>query len=325
MPIGFRCIILLLALSPLRVISQPSAPLLQPALQSISSDAYRARLETLRDLVRACRDDAKACDPSAVGEDNTIESSSEIFQVRWLWLRRLIDDARDPSLPQRNQLLDQATARLDDELGPTGADAKQLPEFGPARRAVDSILARTEFRSVSSESWLDRKIAEFWSWVNRFFNAASGLGHRAPWLGPVLEWSFVGLAALSALIWARRVMERERIATSLGAPALAADWKKESAEWAELAQAEADAGNWREAIHCVYWASIVALESRRLWRRDYARTPREYVELLERDSTRQRSLRRLTSIFERIWYGLRVAAREDYLQALTLFNDLKRV
>jgi hypothetical protein len=48
------------------------------------------------------------------------------------------------------------------------------------------------------------------------------------------------------------------------------------------------------------------------------------VELLEPNSPRQITLRSITRIFERIWYGLRVAAHEDYAQALALFEELRR-
>ena len=324
MATGLRRIVLLLAISSLQAFAQPGVPLFQPPLQQTTPDGYRARLESLRGLVRACRDDAKACNPTAVGDDNKIQTSDDTFQVRWQWLRKLMDDARNPALPDRIPLLDQASARLDQEFAGTDDEAQPQPAFSQARRAANSILARSEFRVVGGESWFDRRSAEFWAWVYRIFTSASELGHRAPWLGRVLEWTFVGLAVIFVLAWAWRTMQRERVAISLGGLIPAADWQKESAEWADLAHIEAEANNWREAIHCLYWASIVVLESRRLWRRDYARTPREYIGLLERNSPQQFTLRTLTRIFERIWYGLRPAAREDYAQALALFEDLRR-
>jgi hypothetical protein len=274
--------------------------------------------------VGACRDDAKACNPSEVGDDELIQSPNEIFQVRRQWLRKLMGDAHNPALPDRIALLDQASIRLDEELAAISGEASLQPTFPTARRAANSILATPEFRVVGSASWLDRMTAEFYSWLGRVFSATVDFGHRSPWLGPVLEWSFVGLTVLCILIWVARTMQRQRVAVSVGNLTPATDWQKESAEWADLARAEAEANNWREAIHCLYWASIVALESHRLWRRDYTRTPREYVDLLEHNSFRQLTLRRFTRIFERIWYGLRDAAREDYILALALFEDLRR-
>jgi len=329
MRLALRRTFLLLALAWLHAAAQSGGLLLQPPTRESTASEYRAHVESLRGLVRACRDDAKACDPAAVGDDEKVASPGETFQVRRQWLRKLLDDAHNPELADRNARLDQASARLDQELrdqelAAGGGGGEPQPAFAQARRDANAILARPEFRIVSGESWLDRKVAQFWDWVNRFFSAAAGFGHRAPWLGPVLEWSFVGLVLLFLLIWAARTLQRERLAISLSSMIPASHWQKEADNWAELARLEAEKGNWREAIHCLYWASIVALESHRLWRRDNARTPREYVELLEPNSPRQITLRSITRIFERIWYGLRVAAHEDYAQALALFEELRR-
>jgi hypothetical protein len=330
MATGLRRIVLLLAIAALQVLApvdalaQPRVPVFQAPLRQTDPDGYRARIEMLRGLVQTCRNNAKACNAAAIGDDDRVTSPRDTFQVRWQWLRKLVDDARNPALLDRNALLDQAAARLDEEFDTSGGVAQPQAAFAPARRTVDSILARAEFRVVGKQRWLDRKIAQLLSWLDEIFTVASDFGHRAPWLGPVLEWSFVGLSAACVLFWVRRSMERERLAISLSGPLAASDWQKESAEWAELARAEAEQSNWREAIHCLYWASIVVLESRRLWRRDSARTPREYVELLEDHSAPQIALRSLTRIFERIWYGLRAAAREDYAQALALFEELRR-
>jgi len=54
-----------------------------------------------------------------------------------------------------------------------------------------------------------------------------------------------------------------------------------------------------------------------------ARTPREYLALLEEGSTRQQTLLGLTRIFERIWYGLRPAAKSDYERAKSMLEELR--
>jgi hypothetical protein len=323
MATALRRTLLLLVIASLPALAQAGSPMLQPPVQQTTPDGYRAHVQSLGNLVRACHDNAKACDPAAVGDDDKIVWSGETFQVRWQWLRQLLDDARNPALADRNSLLDQASARLDRELGAGGGAAGPQPEFAAARRAANSILARPEFRIVGGESWLDRKWAQFWDWFYRIFNATADFGHRSPWLGPTLEWGFVGLAVLLVLIWAVRTAQRERLAVSLSALIPASQWQKEADDWADRARLEAEKSNWREAIHCLYWASIVVLERHRLWRHDAARTPREYVQLLERNSPRQVTLRSVTRIFERIWYGLRVATSEDYVRALALFEDLR--
>jgi hypothetical protein len=323
MATALRLIVLLLAGATLHAVAQHQVPLLQPPLRETTLEGYRDHIVTLRGLVQACRNDVKACDPNAVGEDDKVEARGDTFQVRWQWLRQLTEDARNPTLKDRASLLDQASARLDQEFAAAGNVVEPSVAFDPARRATDSILGRPEFRIVSNESWIDRKTNELFAWLSRFFTATSEFSRRSPWLTTVFEWSFVGLSVLAVLIWATRAMDRQRVAISFGDRMPAANWNKESAQWADLARREAEAQNWRDAIHCLFWASIVVLESRRLWRRDYTRTPREYVALLERNSPQQASLRKLTSLFERIWYGLRHAGEEDYAQALALFEDLR--
>lgn len=324
MTTGLRRIVLLLAISSPRLFAQADLPIFQRPLQQTTPEDFRAHIESLRGLIHSCQSDAKACDPAAVGDDNKIVSAKDTFQVRWQWLRNVINDARNPNFPGRGKLLDQAAARLDDELATTNATPSQ-PDFKPARHAADSILAQPEFRIVGNESWLDRKLGELYLWLNRFFSATADFSHRSPWLAPLIEWSFITLSVVAVVVWVVRTMQGEQLNLARGGAAPLTNWQKESAEWADLARIEADAGNWRDAIHCLYWASIVVLESKRLWRRDFARTPREYVILLERNSSQQATLRKLTGIFERIWYGLREAHREDYAQALALFEDLRHV
>jgi hypothetical protein len=325
MATGLRRIVLLLAISSPQVLAQPAVPMFQRPLQQTTPEGFRTHLESLRNLVRACQADAKTCDPAAIGDDDKVVSPSDTFQVRWEWLRKLVDDAGNTKFADRGKLLDQASARLDAELSTTTNAPPSQDNFAPARHAADSILARPEFRIVGNESWLDRKIGEFLLWLGRLFSATADLSHRSPWLAPLIEWTFISLSVAFVIVWVIRTMQGERLDVARGGIVPLTDWQRESAEWADLARIEADAGNWREAIHCLYWASIVVLESRRLWRRDFARTPREYVALLEHHSSQQLTLHKLTRIFERIWYGLRDAGHEDYLQALALFEDLRHV
>jgi hypothetical protein len=93
--------------------------------------------------------------------------------------------------------------------------------------------------------------------------------------------------------------------------------------WMREAEDHAAAGRFRDAVHCLYWASIVALEGQRLWQPDRARTPREYLRLLDPTSATAPLLRRQTFSFETIWYGLRPAARLDYDSALELHRQLR--
>jgi len=100
--------------------------------------------------------------------------------------------------------------------------------------------------------------------------------------------------------------------------ASARDWQL----WLEDAQRAANSGLWREAIHFVYWAAISRLESRRLWPADRARTPREYLALVDAGDPRKPGLSQLTHTFERVWYGGRDAGESDYKSAENLATAL---
>lgn len=321
---GVRRFALLLALCSAEALALPAVTPLQPPLRDTTLEGYRSHLNSLGELVRACSADAKACDPARVGDDDKVQTPGESFQERYGWLRSLLKDAQSSALKDRATLLDEASSRLTEELAGSGAGSQPQADFGAARQRANTILAQPEFRIVGGESWLDRKTAQFWQWFYRIFSATSEFGQRQKWLGPVLEWGFVGIAVVLVLVWVVRTVQRERLAISLGGAIATKEWQKESDDWAELARAEAAKGNWRDAIHCLFWASIVVLEGRKLWRRDETRTPREYVELLERNSPQQRALRSIARVFERTWYGLRDAGEAEYQAVLANVEELRR-
>ena len=81
--------------------------------------------------------------------------------------------------------------------------------------------------------------------------------------------------------------------------------------------AAAELGDYREAVHCAYWATIVHLEGLGLLKRDHARTPRESLRLLEPHPKERQLLGDFTHNFELIWYGYRPASPEDWTNART--------
>jgi hypothetical protein len=161
-------------------------------------------------------------------------------------------------------------------------------------------------------------------WLNRFFESIAKLNASSAWVGRVIVWGII-LAACVGLAWGLLQMERRwriRLVPESDGPtsgaASARDWQL----WLADARRAAAAGEWREAIHCVYWAAISRLESRRLWPADRARTPREYLALVTADDPRRAGLSTLTGSFERTWYGGRAAGESDYLLAEKLADGL---
>jgi len=207
-------------------------------------------------------------------------------------------------------------------VGYAQGPAQAVP-FDQARQAADRILAQPEFRTVAEDSLLERWATRFFTWIDRLISGILRVGAEKPWILTVIEWSLFSIAVAAVLAWCFRAMKRQQLAIQFEAAASDAVWRAESENWAERARAQAAAGDWREAVHSLYWATIVMLEGRKFWRPNRARTPREYLRLLEPNSPRRKSLGGLTGIFERIWYGNRPASEGDYERAQALFETLR--
>jgi hypothetical protein len=208
-----------------------------------------------------------------------------------------------------------------------GADATTLTNeaanFKQAREVADAVLQRPEFQRELVNSWWENKKQQFGNVLGRIFAKVARVGHAVPWLAKAMEWTLFGGAALGLLLFVLRELRRQRLHVSLSSGAVKAEaWTREADDWSQRAEAFAKAEEWREAVHCLYWAAIVLLESRRAWRHNPTRTPREYVRLLRAGSLQQQGLRGLTQIFERSWYGLREVNGEQYAQARGLYEGL---
>ena len=329
-------LVFILFVAPMAVLSEP-IPVGTPARppESGTLESYHEHLFALRELVSACDQNPNACDPARVGSDDHVPShtGAPAFDVHWSWLWDLLLKAKDPKLAQRKILLHQADERLKDQMREagvaTGVDAEgsrksSLPDdFKRARSGTDKILAASEFRRVTGNSFRDQLTAKLVNWLNRVFGGVSTLARSAPWLGPVIMYGFLLLALAALLVWVIRVLDRQRLAVRLEPGAALAHMQETSKGWATLADAAAASGEWREAVHALYWATVSELEGRRLWRSNNVRTPREYLRLISPDAPQYRPLRALTLSLERIWYGLSPAVREDYDEALAVYEELR--
>ncbi len=311
-----------------------------------SLDDYRKHLLALTTIVEACAKarDTKTCDPTLVGADDRVPLSSspnaERRLIRFGWLRVLLSKAQDKDIVERedrpagsqgtparsslrppprttSELLQDAEVRLAQDLAQTDAPAEALPAHAAERDTMKKVLAGREFRNLEQQSARDTALERFGNWLNRLFRRASDLSARAAWVGRAIVWGFLG-AICVGLVWGMLQLERRwriRLVPESNGPAAGAASARDWRLWLEDARSAAAAGQWREAIHFVYWAAISRLESRRLWPADRARTPREYLALVAPEDPRRAGLATLTGSFERTWYGGRAAGESDYLKA----------
>ena len=326
----------------------PSSQITVPA-NDVSMEAYQQHLASLQSLLETCSQarDAKSCDSALIGADDRVSiaigSHSERRLVRYGWLRELFlkastkDEAGDKgkTVPKpapiaqaqtsTSQLLKDAKTRLDADLAQSRAPFVPAADHASERAAMREVLARKEFRNLQEQAVKDTVLEKFARWLNHLFANAGFLKAQSAWIGRVIVWGFI-LAVCVALVYSLLRLERRwRVRLTpddgqLPAPgaASARDWQL----WLEDARRAAADGEWREAIHFLYWASISRLESRRLWPADRARTPREYLALVGQEDPRRSGLSQLTNTFERFWYGGRTAAESDFKQAESIATVL---
>jgi hypothetical protein len=87
----------------------------------------------------------------------------------------------------------------------------------------------------------------------------------------------------------------------------------------------ADAGDWRGAFRCVYLASISHLDEIGALRFERSRTNWEYLRELDKNSrpALRDQLRPLTTDFDRKFYGRERCDKDDYLNALAVYERIK--
>lgn len=319
----------LLSLGPILLVLALSPPSARAMAQS-SLDQYTAHLENLRTLVANCVANASSCDPNAVGNDERVQipglgvgANVNSFEANYGWLRDALRSARNSGNTDRENEMRSAALQLDEALDEISGDRPIRHDITEARQRANAILGHPEFATAQEDSIWDRLLAHAAMWLDRFFNGVANFGARSPWIGPVIQWGFIGIVLVALLLWAMRALQRQRLAVRVEASRQVEPWEEAARNWRDLAEEQATAGNWREAVHCLYWASIAVLEGRKLWSPNRSRTPREYVRLLEAGSTRWNLLREQTRGFEHVWYGLHDAARHDYDGALALHEGLR--
>lgn len=373
--------------------SKPTAAapqLSQAAANTVSLAAYQARLQSLDQLVVSCQRATTPanCQSEQVGPDLKLALPSGPREIRFAWLRELLDSAgkgsadkdsaakgsadtaqavkdaanaktakaqapksdnRQQSPPPRHrpefhpptlaqqledarrrlaqddrsaaQLAVQSSGQVSDKASsqlPGKLAANPIPESSPERQTLARILAAKEYHAaVDRPSLMHQLLEKIGNWLDMVIAKLKQAGFRSRWVGLAAEIAFVLLICL-ALAWFLIRLERQgrlgatgfRPEAAAGA-ASARDWQL----WLEDAGKAASQGAWRDAIHFLYWASISRLESGGLWPADRARTPREYLALLDGQSTQRTELAALTRSFERTWYAGRPAVQADFAQA----------
>jgi hypothetical protein len=266
---------------------------------------------------------------TSLPEEWDVKTADGNYQISSAPLGTLLKNAEhDPArraslLRDANQWLDQEARQVESYAEP-GSNSDSS-----ASAALGEILARREFRGISTQSaremfqqrleeWLERIVEWFIGHVGRHATSAKIFFELL--LIVVVMW----LGAALVRFWMRRARYDE-----LEAPrsvAIARSWQ----EWIRAAREASERGDFREAVHSAYWAGISYLEAVEVIEPDRTRTPREYVRLLSmpRPETAaslekpHAAVAALTTRLEQVWYGRRPASREDFLDSMRRIEGL---
>ena len=259
------------------------------------------------------------------------------YEISSAPLRDLLDRAgRDGA--HRKEILEQAgmwaeNAATQAEGYVASESAASSSSDATARAKLEKILKRREFSPAAPPSAWDQLRQKIGQWVLRMFEKLFGSMARHPIGSKLLFWFIIfavvcWLVTMLVRFWTGR--GRHIALQSIGTIAAHRSWQ----EWIRGAQDAAARGEFREAIHLLYWAGITRLEDLSILTVDHTRTPREQLRLLSDPAksgalvaasatpAQRAPMLGLTTQLERVWYGRRPASVEDFRECLKHVEDL---
>jgi len=252
----------------------------------------------------------------------TVADGGQVYTVSTDWLTgalvalRIDAPASNPLLVETRQklaALRAAAEGLEDE-----SHSSSLQQ---SRAQLDRILSAKEFQNGRGPSWFDLLKARVYAWIARQIDKLLDHFHNGRAIGNAIAWTLIVLAALLLALWAVRASLRGGRQPEMdldGASRPGGDWR----DWLRNARAAAERGDYRAAIHAAYWAGVMRLEEVHRLPQDRARTPREALRLIRRESADYAPLAQLTRRFELVWYGYRSATETDWSDAMQQLEKL---
>jgi hypothetical protein len=235
-----------------------------------------------------------------------VRAGEQVYSVSTKEIREGLQEAgRDPKKVAALQVRLKAMQRQAAELSSPSSSLS----LEQANENLQKILKRGEFQEAGPSAW-DFMRARISRWLAKHLFKLFGALQISKKTGNAIGWGVLFLAVMALFYAVYRWL-----ANTSGRVELRAEVEPSTSDarhWVQEALAAADRGDFREAIHCAYWASVAHLEDIRILPRDRARTPRESLRLLEQHPKEQGILRAITRSFELIWYGYRPVSAAEW-------------
>jgi hypothetical protein len=209
-------------------------------------------------------------------------------------------------------------------------ERSQRPDaLSPAASAeLHKILSARDFEGVRPPSALDLFRQRVSAWLGRMFDKLFQKISRHPIGAQILFWLLlIGGVGFVAFLAFRYIINRDTLNSFKPESSIVTSrsWQ----EWILAGRQAAKRGDFRDAVHSLYWAGIARLEEAGAVPRDRSRTPREYLRFVGQPragvvapENYQAPLAALTTRLERIWYANRPATSADFSDSLSELEAL---
>jgi len=285
-------------------------------------DAYRNALEALAASLRTGREDvraeAEAARRASDGDTSFLEPC----------LQGPLSAADRESIARCAEVILARVTRIPDAGVGRRAGAlrlqeeRSLPAPMPAGESA-SAAAGAEDRSLLARigEWIVQALRALLEWLRRFFVGSSDAGGRGFTASIAAFWIAVAAAVALGVATAFILLRRWRAAAP-AAPAaeaaeappegpLAAAMARAPDEWLDRFAAHAREGLFRDAIRDLLLGCLVSLYRHGALAYRRGSTNRDYVAALPEGSGEREALARIAAVFDRHWYGLIPADRDD--------------
>ena len=294
------------------------------ARASVSAAEYRSQLHDLAGQITSLQDHPESAGAVETGlkETVTVETGTGEIVVDFRPLKNDLAQFRSADAGRRETLLSQMEKYVDALTSGAAEFDRPSEDFSARRAKLAEILARREFHHVSGPSLLDLVLNKVLQWLARILGRFLRLGSSTVTPLHIFIYALIGAALILMAVWTIRRLRRGEEAPQQReiipfAPS-ARGWRA----WLGDARSLAANQDWRNAIHMAYWAGISFLEEHGAWRPNRARTPREYLGLVNPRTAQHAPLTALTRKFEFVWYGAHEALESDFQETLRQLETL---
>jgi len=258
-------------------------------------------------------------------EHLTVEVNGEVYQVDNSSIHKTLEDVKSLAVEEQfkkiiqvKQILHALEVRFAERVGATASDETKEQ----AKSRLESILARPEYTTEPRGNALSRAIENSYNRLRSLFPRQRSMSPgRLDWLTFIVEMVVISLAVAVllyvALVLLRRFgrIRRPRVRKKKQARIVLGERLEPEATSTDLlSQAEALVrhGDIRGAIRKAYIALLVELGDRKLISLAQYKTNRDYLNSVRSVPPLHSTMRGLTAIFERHWYGVEQATPDDW-------------